>query len=324
MEALTDGQDSTETMLRALQGRAEAMTQGDFSALGLPIGGTPAFEDLRRAIDVLGEHVAQSQRGMHAYIGTLTNAQEAERTRIARDLHDDIVQRLIAVGQSIDRVQRVLDSDVEAGRERLRNVRGDVTAAVQALRSVIANLRPPALEELGLIPAVEFLLRPTGGDQPVIQFAVLGQPQRLDPASELAVFRIVQEAWSNVLQHAHAQHADVTFHYTYNALIITIGDNGRGFVAPQPGAIANGKWGLTGMEERAAQIGGSISIDSLPTRGTTIVVRIPYLGLEGRDPVCDMAVGPTGLSEEYNGRVFRFCSEACRELFLAHPQTYSL
>lgn len=313
-----------ETTIRALQERAEAMALGDFSALGTPTGGGTAFEDLRRAIDVLGEHVAQSQRGMHAYIGTLTNAQEAERSRIGRELHDDVVQRLIAVGQSIDRVQRTLDKDATQGREQLHSVRSDVTATVQALRSVIANLRPPALEELGLIPAVEFLLRPTGDGQPVVQLAVLGEPQRLDPASELAVFRIVQQAWSNILHHAHAQRADITFQYTYNALIITISDDGQGFALPAPGTIASGKWGLTGMEERAAQIGGNVSIDSLPGRGTTVVVRIPYLGLEGRDPVCGMAVGPQGLATEYNGRTFRFCSEACRELFLAHPQTYCM
>lgn len=322
-DAHTPLPNDVQATVRTLQRRAEAMTQGDFSSLGSPLGGPTEFEDLRRAIDVLGEHVAQSQRGMHAYVGTLTNAQEAERIRIARELHDDIVQRLIAVGQSIDRVQRTLEQDVEQGRERLHAVRNDVTTTVQALRAVIADLRPPALDELGLIPAVEFLLRRTSDTQPHVELSVLGEVQRLDLHSELAVFRIVQEAWSNVLRHAQAQHVALTFQYTFNALIVTISDDGRGFAASESAALLRGEWGLLGMEERSTQAGGVLIIDSQHGSGTTIVVRMPYLANQGRDPVCGMRVEPNGLTAEYNGRNYRFCSEACQELFLAQPEQYS-
>lgn len=309
--------------LKELRQRAEAMTRGDFSLLGTPVGGSPFVEDLRRALDVLGAHVAQSQRGMHAYVGALTAAQEAERSRIARELHDDTIQRLIAIGQMVERVQRLLERDPAAVPERLAAIRGEIVAAVQDLRAVIANLRPPALDDLGLLPAVELLLSRTDTGAPAVELSVTGAPRRLDPQSELMLFRIIQEAYSNILRHAQAQHARVTFSYGPAALTVTVADDGRGFVPPHTATIAQGTWGLFGMQERAALVGGMVTVRSAPGTGTTVEVRLPYLGREGRDPVCGMEVGPDALTADYDGRRYRFCSPACRELFLADPDTYA-
>lgn len=295
------------------------MTRGDFQTLGVPIDGPRAVEDLRRAIDVLGEHVEQFHRGMHASIAALTTAQEAERGRLARELHDDTVQRLIAFGHSIDRIQRALERDPALAQERLGQLRGDITATVQALRALIGDLRPPALEELGLLPAVEFLLGRATPEEPEVAITVDGNARRLDPQSELAVFRIVQEAWTNIRRHAHARQAHFTFAYTRNALVITIQDNGRGFTAR---GIGPAGWGMLGMRERAALVGGSLTMDSQPGQGATIEVRIPYLGVGGRDPICGMEVGPNSLHTEFEGTLYRFCSQACHDLFVAQPQHY--
>ncbi len=273
--------------IRTLQRRAEAMTRGDFTTLGTPIAGPQPVEDLRRAIDVLGEHVEQFHRGMHASVAALTTAQEAERGRLARELHDDTVQRLVAFGHSIDRVQRALERDPALVKERLGQLRGDVTATVQALRALIGDLRPPALEELGLLPAVEFLLRRTSPEEPEVAIVVEGVARRLDPQSELAVFRIVQEAWNNIRRHAQAQHARFIFAYTRNALVVTMEDDGRGFTPRDTGSAG---WGLIGMRERAALVGGSLTVDSQPGQGTTIELRVPYLGVGGRDPIGGMEV----------------------------------
>ncbi len=305
--------------VRALQRRAEAMTRGDFTTLGVPIAGPSAVEDLRRAIDVLGEHVEQFHRGRHASVAALTTAQEVERSRLARELHDDTVQRLVAFGHSIDRVQRALERDPALAHERLGQLRGDVTATVQALRALIGDLRPPALEELGLIPAVEFLLRPSSPEEPEVAIVVEGTARRLDPQSELAVFRIVQEAWNNIRRHAQARRARFTFTYTRNALVVTIEDDGRGFTSRDDRPAG---WGLIGMRERAALVGGSLTLDSQPGQGATIEVRMPYLGVGGRDPICGMEVGPDALQIEYDGTLYRFCSQACHDLFLAQPERY--
>jgi two-component system sensor histidine kinase UhpB len=290
--------------------------------LGQPIGGGPDVEALRRAIDVMGEHIEQAQVGAQQYVAALTNAQEAERERVARELHDDTVQRLIALGQAIERAQRALDrGDAALAGERLRTLRSDITGTVQALRTIIADLRPPALEDLGLIAAIELFLQRSGAT-PHATISAEGSERRLDEASEIALFRIVQEAWSNIQRHANATHVRITLRYERGALHVEIVDDGRGFV-PAPGDTSPpGKFGLRGMHERASLVGGTVQIRSAPEQGTQIHVRMPYPGVAGRDPICNMVVGPDAISATYNGQIYRFCSHACRDLFQAEPARY--
>ena len=205
--------DEDRAAIDELRRRAEAMTRGDFSALGRNVGGGEEIENLRRAIDVLGMHTEQGLRSQHAYIAALSTAQEAERGRLARELHDDIVQQLIALGHSVDRTQRLLERDPAQAAARLLAVRTTITALVGELRAIIGDLRPPALEELGLLPAVELLLQRGQESDPEVTLIVQGDERRLAPQSELALFRIVQEAWSNIRRHARARRADFTFSY---------------------------------------------------------------------------------------------------------------
>jgi two-component system sensor histidine kinase UhpB len=309
-------------VLRALQRRAEAMAHGDLSAIGQPVSDIPALEDLRRAIDVLGAHTEHGLRSQHAYIAALSTAQEAERSRLARELHDEIVQQLIALGHGVDRAQRLLDRDPSQMLERLQSMRGSITTLVNELRAIIGDLRPPALEELGLLPAVELLLQRSRADSPEVSLVVQGTERRLAPQSELAVFRIVQEAWSNIRHHAQARHADFTFSYDADGLHVTISDDGRGFVPLSDTDAPDGHWGLRGMRERSELTGGTYNIRSTPGRGTQIHICIPYPGVGGRDPVCGMTVEPDALGAEHAGELYRFCSPACRDLFLAQPAQY--
>ncbi|HEY1011498.1 MAG TPA: histidine kinase, partial [Herpetosiphonaceae bacterium] len=176
--------------LRDLRRRAEAMTCGDFQHRGQPVGGTQAVEHLRLAIDVMGEHIEQAQRTMQDYITALTSAQEAERGRLARELHDETVQQLIVLAQGVDRLQRRYERAPEQVPAGLTTLRTDITDLIHAVRALIADLRPPALEELGLVPAVELLLHTRGTAGLTGTVTVTGVPRRLDPDSELAVFRI--------------------------------------------------------------------------------------------------------------------------------------
>ncbi len=308
--------------LRELRRRAEAMTKGDFSTLGQPVGGSHEVEALRRAMDVMGVHIEQAQVSMQDYIAMLTNAQEIERERVARELHDDTVQRLIALGQGVERVQRALERDPALTTERLAALRSEITAAVQSLRVIIGGLRPPVLDDLGLIPAVELLLQHSV-DAPQVSVNVEGVERRLDPRGELALFRIIQEAWSNIQRHAQASYVNINLRYGHDALDVEIIDDGRGFVPPAPGTPGRRTFGLIGMQERATLVGGSLRIDSAPGRGTRLQVRIPYPSMAERDPICDMLVGPDALSAEYQGVVYRFCSHACRDLFTAEPERYA-
>ena len=309
-------------ILRALQRRAEAMAHGDLSTLGQPVSEIPVVEDLRRAIDVLGTHTEQGLRTQHAYIAALSTAQEAERARLARELHDEIVQQLIALGHGVDRVHRLLDRDPAQATERLQAMRTSITELVDELRALIGDLRPPALAELGLLPAVELLLDQSGEDGPDVTLVVQGDERRLAPQSELALFRIVQEAWNNIRRHAQARRADFTFAYEHDGLRVTITDDGVGFASPGEVDVPDGHWGLRGMRERAELTGGSYEMTSTPGRGTRIHLCIPYPGVGGRDPVCGMPVGPDAIGAEHAGKLYRFCSPACRDLFLAQPTQY--
>lgn len=309
-------------ILRALQRHAELMAHGDLSGQGQPVGDNPVVEDLRRAIDVLGAHTEQGLRGQHAYIAALSTAQEAERSRLARELHDEVVQQLIALGHSVDRTQRLLERDPSQVAERLQTMRGSITTLVDELRAIIGDLRPPALAELGLLPAVELLLQRAAEDDPKVTLVVEGTERRLAPQSELALFRIVQEAWNNIRRHAAARRADFTFAYEHDSLHVTITDDGKGFVPPTEAEAPDGHWGVRGMRERAELIGGTLDVTSESRHGTRLHLSVPYPGEDGRDPVCGMVVGPEAIGAEHSGKLYRFCSPACRDLFLAQPAHY--
>jgi signal transduction histidine kinase/YHS domain-containing protein len=311
-----------EAVLRALQRRAEAMAHGDLCLVGQAASDVPAIEDLRRAIDVLGAHTAEGLRQQHAYIAALSTAQEAERGRLARELHDEVVQQLVALAHGVDRVGRLLERDPAQAAERLRAMRGDITGLVDELRTIIGALRPPALDELGLLPALELLLRRHSEASPEVVLHVEGEPRRLAPQSELALFRIVQEAWTNIQRHAQAHRVDVTLTYTGDCLLVTIEDDGVGFAPARADQAPDGHWGVRGMRERAELAGGHLHVVTAPSKGTRIDAHIPYPGVGGRDPVCGMAVGPEALGAEHAGQLYRFCSPACRDLFLAQPAHY--
>jgi signal transduction histidine kinase/YHS domain-containing protein len=312
----------TRQALRNLQRRAEAMAAGDFQHRGHPVGGTRTVENLRLAIDVMGDHIEQAQRTMQGYISALTTAQEAERGRIARELHDDTVQQLIVWAQGVDRLQRVYDrapNQIPAG---LATLRTDITDLIRALRTLIADLRPPALDELGLVPAVELLVHVPTTSAHAVEVRVVGAPRRLDADSELTVFRMIQEAWSNIRRHAQATAADITFTYGRTMLEVTISDNGQGFTPIAPGAAPVGHWGMVGMRERASVVGGTLVVTSTPGTGTVVRLSIPYPGRNNRDPVCGMPVRPSDIGVEDGDGLYRFCSEACRDLFLSQPAHY--
>lgn len=308
--------------LRELQRRAEAMTCGDFQHRGQPVGGARAIDNLRLAIDVMGEHIEQAQRTMQGYISALTNAQEAERGRIARELHDETVQQLIVLAQGVDRLQRVHDRAPDEVPARLSSLRTDITDLIHALRALIADLRPPALDELGLVPAVELLVHTRATSEPAVRVRVAGPPRRLDAESELTAFRMIQEAWSNIRRHAQAATATIAFAYGRAALEVHISDDGRGFAPAAPGAAPAGRWGMMGMRERAGLIGGTLAVTSAPGAGTVVRLTIPYPGANQRDPVCGMPVRPSDVGVEAGDALYRFCSAACKDLFVSNPSRY--
>jgi len=218
------------------------------------------------------------QENLRFYVQQITRAQEEERKRIARELHDDTAQTLIALSHQIEDFasnNKQLSADdiglLKSWREQFRDV-------LQRLRYFSRDLRPSVLDDLGLLPALEWLtddLEKQSGIEADLR--VVGAQQRLSPEVELLLFRIIQEAISNARRHAEASKIEVCVEFDEGKIVATVRDNGKGFELPRTlGELSrNGKLGLIGAEERARLLGGSLTVQSEPSKGTTVVIEAP-------------------------------------------------
>jgi two-component system sensor histidine kinase UhpB len=196
-------------------------------------------------------------------------AEEEERKRIARELHDDTAQALAAL---MLRLRVARGQGDRAARDRmLDELRGEIGEALERIRRFARGLRPPALDELGLVPALESHARTiseaAGIPVRVEADAVEGL---LGPEAELALYRIAQEAVSNAVRHAGARSVQVRIEPTERSVVLTVSDDGRGFDVEEMRVGERPGLGLFGMEERAAYLGGQVEIASEPGGGTVV------------------------------------------------------
>lgn len=262
-------------VIRPLQNLTQAANRiafGDYDAAKQSVGGVREVEELRGTLDAMARQVQSAQNAMQHYITTILRGQEDERMRLARELHDDTIQALIALQQRIEMAQKALAKDpalASAKMDELKKLLGD---ALGSVRRFVRDLRPTYLEDLGLIPALETLAREANAS-----FAVHGEETRLDAEQELALFRIVQEALRNVAKHAHAHTSAVQLAFDMDGVTATIEDDGAGFDAPDaPTAYARaGHFGLMGMQERAQLFGGNVYVKSERGKGTKVVAYLP-------------------------------------------------
>ena len=211
------------------------------------------------------------------YVQQITRAQEEERKRIARELHDDTAQQLIVLSRQLDKLMSVSPPPMNdmAPVEKLSE---RVDAILDGVRRFSQDLRPSILDDLGLIPALEWLASDmTEHFNISVGVDVSGVERRFPPEKELLLFRIAQEALSNVRKHSGAQKAWVSIQFAEKTTVLTIRDTGKGFVPPGRFSDLTGvaKLGLAGMAERAHLLGGELHITSTPGTGTTITVEAP-------------------------------------------------
>ena len=202
------------------------------------------------------------------------HAAEEERRRIARELHDDTAQRLAGLLIRLRLARRAQDPEE---RDRLLDeVREEVLASAEAVRRIARGLRPPALEDAGLGTALYGHVRQRLASS-ALEASVEIEPveDRLDEEAKLAVYRIVQEALSNVIRHAEAETVRIRVHGKDGHVEAEVTDDGRGFAIPESVDRLDGGLGIVGMRERAAIAGGELELESVPGRGTTVRVRIP-------------------------------------------------
>ncbi|MCB0192084.1 MAG: hypothetical protein KDJ65_09080 [Anaerolineae bacterium] len=276
--AVTFGLHYVIRPLQILDQQATRLAWGEFSAVNEQlVGGVQEIEDLRRTLAGMAEQIRRYQSGMRDYIAAITHAQEEERKRLARELHDETVQSLIALGHRIDLIQRELHRDPAKAQHRLKELRQLVEDTQQEVRRFSRALRPLYLEDLGFVPALEMLAQETERQQPLtVQLKVDGQLRRLPADLELTAYRVVQEGLSNVIHHAQASEINITVIFEANELVLRIQDNGRGFTPPvNPATLAEtGHFGLMGLHERSLLFGGQLQIQSAPGQGTTLQIRL--------------------------------------------------
>ena len=216
----------------------------------------------------------QAEEGLHTLSRQVLDAQESERRRLARELHDEIGQALTALKFNLHAAQRQPDTL----KTRLDDSLGIVDYTLQQVRNLSLDLRPSMLDELGLVAAVNWYMgrqAERGGFTAHIKADTL--PPDLCPTIATTCFRVVQEAVTNVIRHAHAEDIWIDLQQTATTVTLTLRDNGGGFDVPaaQERAALGASMGLPGMQERVRLVGGQMRIDSAPGQGTEIYVDLP-------------------------------------------------
>ncbi|HEX9154999.1 MAG TPA: sensor histidine kinase [Nitrospira sp.] len=265
----------------------------DFHRMGVTIiGGASAkfmwelIEARIRATAEIEKTLNKYQSLYRLYVKETGAAVTEERTRIACEIHDGLVQSLAGVNFKLELCQQLIRKNPKASLATLRESKEQLKLAIQEARQVIFNLRPLQYDKMELIPGLMNYLKSYQTQYHIkTEFEVSGDEQILFPRTKIFLFRIVQEALSNVVQHAKADRVSVRLEIQFDRLTVTIKDNGVGFdmehVMQDPE-----KWdhfGIRGILERAKLVGGEAKIESRKGRGTTIVVEVPLGKKENSD-----------------------------------------
>lgn len=214
---------------------------------------------------------------------TLEDRLELERRRIARALHDEVAQLLAVVQLALEEVRAEVPA---SARSRFAEAVERIDEAGGRVRRIAHELRPSVLDDLGLVPALEFLAAGAGG-RGGLEVTVEGSPgARLPHAAETALYRIAQEALSNVVRHACARRAEIRLEAHDGAVRLTVRDDGGGFDLERARRPGTANLGLAGIEERVRALGGSLEIRTAPGTGTELRVRMPL--------AVALAGGPSG------------------------------
>jgi len=261
--------------LQKLEAKAAALAWGNFETIKEPVGGISEIQHLQMELMEMSRKVQAAQEGLHDYIGAITSAQEEERTRLARELHDDTIQAVIALKQRVQLAQKSVQDP--SGKQFLKELETLAEETIENLRRLTRALRPIYLEDLGLVTALDMLARETiQNNHLTVEFHKTGQERRLPREVELSLYRIAQEALNNMIKHSHATHAELKITYEDSEIQMEVGDNGKGFNVPNsPTEFApNGHFGLLGVHERVDLIGAKLEIESAVGKGTRLRVRL--------------------------------------------------
>lgn len=229
--------------------------------------------EYKRMQEILQYHILQA-----------TRAQEEERKRISLELHDETIQELVVLSRQLERLDSKGKDLSPENKQSLKELKQQALSIIQSLRNISQDLRPATLDRLGLLPALEHLVSETINYSSIeTRISVLGNRRRLPEETELVLFRITQEALTNIWRHSQATKAEIVVEFDEHKTKVTIADDGKGFSLPEVmnEVARENKLGLVGMQERAKLINAHLIIRSEPAKGTSIIIETPVLNNYG-------------------------------------------
>ena len=234
-----------------------------------------AYRQISEANERLEGQVAERTARLSDVLGKVISAQEEERRRLARELHDETAQTIGALAIALDRVRHGLGGAAPETVSQLQEAQAIVKQLLEETRRLILDLRPMALEDLGLVPAIRWYAESHLQERGVVTTIALDRPAvRLAPHLEVALFRIAQEAINNIARHAEAGRATIDLDFSADAVRIAVTDDGRGFDVDRA-LSSSGSVGLLGLQERTRLLNGRMDICSRAGEGTRITVELP-------------------------------------------------
>jgi len=290
--------DDVIATVAASRAQVEARTRATFLYIGaitlaalLVVFGSGLFLNIRE------RRLADTK--LKALTQRVFDAQEEERGRVARELHDGISQLLVGIRYALDATRRQLGAEAREVPAMLDSGIDRLGGAIQEVRRISRDLRPGALDDLGLGPALKALTDDfTQRTQIASDFSTVVFRNRLDPEAKIALYRVAQEALTNIERHADATHVSVSVRGDRRGAVLTVGDNGRGLGPALPGGTRTPRKpnlrsgiGLRNMQERVEQLDGSLRITSSKS-GTTIEARVPLSHILPPETAAHPASGP--------------------------------
>lgn len=301
VEKLAQRNASTAATLRQLQAHFDTVPREDIrQAYEAAIDSTQRLFTMRGQLEKFQSDQAHLKRHMEALTRTLQllegspvvgmtseesapssidqiiDAQEEERRKISRQLHDGPAQALANFILQAEIALRLFDMDAEKAREELNKLKTSAAASFASVRDFIFDLRPMMLDDLGLVPTVrrytEAFKDKSGLD---LTLVVTGGERRLEPHREVLVFRAIQELLANTREHAQATQIKISLDVDQEIVRVGVEDNGRGFDALRLSEQTGDARGLTALRERLEQVGGSFEVDSQPGQGTRVAFTVP-------------------------------------------------
>jgi signal transduction histidine kinase len=229
---------------------------------------------LERRADEHHRRTERAERELRRLSLKLVRAQEDERRRISRELHDEVGQMLTGLRFELGNLEAIRGGPDEQFREHMNEAKGLAEKTLRAVRNMAMGLRPSLLDDLGLGPALEWQIREFSRRTGIpVELIVEGATATLPDAHRTCVYRVIQEALTNCARHSQAKHIRVAVHAGEHSLSFTVQDDGVGFLRDQqftPGL------GLIGIGERVRELGGTVEIRSQPGKGTLLQAEIPF------------------------------------------------